>query len=280
MEKIGKIREQIKSDINDVKLVNVDKGGLLETRVHDLQHRIETLTCDVKLRFKQVDDLLKQMQSNQAKIDMNSVLISQLFQERSTSTNEKPRARSHRRYDGSSDFRISDLDVAVENTGREHDPQPTAILPSLYGRHSFRTGGFRNSESDGQKSHDSDHARGRPVRNSLVRDFSSYGSEAGSSASTPVLPATPHFSQSSTVLNTLTAKSVQRQVASPGIILSAVLPVHATKQPYLSSTGRPRCQFTSPLYQPTNTSPHCSATPSENVEAHAFKGRHSVGSCA
>lgn len=83
MEKIGKIREQIKSDINDVRLANVDKGGLLETQVHDLQHRIETLTCDVKLRFKQVDDLLKQMQSNQAKnrheLSLNIAALSGAF---------------------------------------------------------------------------------------------------------------------------------------------------------------------------------------------------------
>merc|ERR1712137_806677 len=63
----------------------------------------------------------------QAKLDMNTVLVSQLFEERSKSTKlqteEKTRTRSRRKRDGSCGSRTPSLDVISENICREGSPE-------------------------------------------------------------------------------------------------------------------------------------------------------------
>lgn len=150
MQEFRKMQDQVKSDINAMNLRLTDIEENMAPQVNDLQHRIEACALelqsicenipahfieDSELWFRKLEELDKKMQLNlsnlsktttnicnlQGKVDMNSVLVSQLFQERSKSAKApvedviKPRPRSRRRRAVSQDSRAPSLDVIAEN---------------------------------------------------------------------------------------------------------------------------------------------------------------------
>merc|ERR1712137_359702 len=128
MQEINKIREQVNSDIHAVNLRVIDIGkttGLklenIVPQVNDLQHMAEACALEVQSMRKnmparviedskswlgKLDDLDKKMQLNlskttskicnlEAKLDMNSILVSQLFEERAGVFKQSDEVRSN-----------------------------------------------------------------------------------------------------------------------------------------------------------------------------------------
>jgi len=286
MQEINKIREQVNSDIHAVNLRVIDIGkttGLklenIVPQVNDLQHKAEACALEVQSMRKnmpahviedskswlgKLDDLDKKMQLNlskttstvcnlQAKLDMNSILVSQLFEERSKSAKsqmeEKTRTRSRKKRDGSCGSRTPSLDVISENACREASPEmktaPTHGLDSNFGLSGLQSRGggvFRQSDEVRSKNITS---RGfSPVREpSLSREFSTplAGSRVPSRTATPMstAPTTPQFRLLSSIpASTNVAPSASRGVPnSPGVSTRGVSPVRLTSPLRQSSHG-------------------------------------------
>jgi len=277
------MQDQVKSDINAMNLRLTDIEENMAPQVNDLQHRIEACALDVQsicenipahfiedseLWFRKLEDLDKKMQLNlsnlsktttlicnlQGKVDMNSVLVQQLFQERSKSAKSpvedviKPRPRSRRRRAVSQDSRASSLDVIAENACQsaslEANVTSTSALNSAHGSCKSShldelRGGCTNSRVTEPLSRSKTHLQ--------LHEFSLSGSSAPSRI--PTLFSS--LSTKSQFKGHTKAPSKARLVpASPGVFRTAAhgsSPVRFTKLRPLAPANLSECTVTAPV---------------------------------